>query len=77
MNQKEIHEQLHADLVAAAEAIEDAACDLFIASKSATIADYPAALQRIRKLNEHADRLNGYARDVKSGLIKRALEAQE
>lgn len=77
MSQKEIHEQLHADLVAAAEAIEDAACDLFLASKSASIAEYPAALERIRKLNEHADRLSAYADDVKNGRIKRAPDAPQ
>lgn len=60
--------------MAAAVAIEDAAYDLFLASKHISHASYPEAMEKIRGLNGHADRLKAIADEVGIGRIRLDVE---
>ncbi|WLH49780.1 hypothetical protein [Pseudomonas tolaasii] len=68
------NEQLQIELKAAAAAIEDAAYDLFLASKHVSHASYPGAMEKIRVLNGHADRLKAIADEVGLGHIRLNVE---
>ena len=71
------NEQLQRELMAAAVALEDAACDLFLASQHVSHLNYSATLQKIQGLNGHADRLKTLADEVKDGRISRAVEQRK
>lgn len=60
------------DLESAVTAIEDAAYDLFLASKHVSHDGFPDAMEKISKLHKQADRLKGYADEVKAGQIIRS-----
>ena len=64
-------QELRSDLKAAASALEDAAHDLFREAKSYAEPDFLAAMEKISKLHDHADRLMVLAEEVKTGVITR------
>ncbi|MGH8388625.1 MAG: hypothetical protein ACRESJ_24630 [Pseudomonas sp.] len=65
-------QDLRRDLKSAALALEDAAQDMFRMAKQYGDAELLAAMQKIETLHVEADRLNGYAEEVKDGRILRA-----
>ena len=64
-------QELRSDLKAAASALEDAAHDLFREAKSYAEPEVLAAMEKISKLHDHADRLMVLAEEVKTGVITR------
>ena len=64
-------QELRSDLKAAACALEDAAHDLFREAKSYAEPEFLAAMEKISKLHDHADRLMVLAEEVKTGVITR------
>ncbi|AWY39030.1 hypothetical protein DKY63_03515 [Pseudomonas putida] len=66
---------LRRDLKSAALALEDAAQDMFRMAKQYGDAELLAVMHKIERLHEEADRLNGYADEVKDGRILRAAMA--
>ncbi|WP_350575174.1 hypothetical protein [Pseudomonas sp. HY2-MNA-CIBAN-0224] len=67
-------QELRSDLKAAASALEDAAHDLFREAKSYAEPEFLAAMEKISKLHDHADRLMVLAEEVKSGRITRSAK---
>lgn len=65
------NQELHSDLKAAASALDDAAHDLFREAKSYSEPKFSAAMEKIRKLCEDADRIAALAEEVKAGVITR------
>jgi uncharacterized protein (UPF0335 family) len=63
---------LRRDLKSAALALEDSAQDMFRMANQYGDAELLAAMQKIERLHEEADRLKGYADEVKDGKILRA-----
>ncbi|WP_408598393.1 hypothetical protein [Pseudomonas sp. PLMAX] len=63
---------LRRDLKSAALALEDAAQDMFRMAKQYGDTELLAAMEKIERLHVEADRLNGYADEVKDGRILRA-----
>lgn len=67
-------QELHRDLTAAANALDDAAHDLFREAKKYGEPEFLAAMEKISKLHEHVDRLMALAGEVKSGRITRSAK---
>lgn len=66
------NQEIRRDLKAAASALEDAAHDLFHEAKTYAEPEFLVAMERIGKLNEHADRLMEYAEEVNVGRVTRS-----
>lgn len=66
------NQNLLRDLKSAAVALEDAAHDMFKMAKQFGDAELLTTMQKIERLHVDADRLNGYADEVKGGRIVRA-----
>jgi len=66
------NQELKRDLKEAASALDDAEHDLFREAKSYAEPEFLAAMEKIRKLHEHVDRLRALAEEVKTGVITRA-----
>lgn len=64
-------QELRRDLTAAASALDDAAHDLFREAKSYAEPEFSVAMEKIRKMHEHVDRLMALADEVKAGRIVR------
>lgn len=66
------NQQLRRDLKEAAALLEEAAHDLFRVAKRCDEAGFLAVMEKIAELHEQADKLAGYADEVKAGRIVRA-----
>ncbi|MGH8447904.1 hypothetical protein [Pseudomonas sp.] len=66
------NQQLRRDLKAAASTLDDAAHDLFRSAKQCDEAGFLAVMEKIGKLHECIDKLEGYAEEVKVGRIERS-----
>lgn len=72
MGLTKINQDLRRDLKSAALALEDAAHDLFKMAKQYGDAELVATMEKIERLHVEADRLSGYADEVKAGRIVRS-----
>ncbi|EKT4562769.1 hypothetical protein QEM42_003971 [Pseudomonas putida] len=68
------NQQLRRDLKDAAFALESAALEIFHKAQGGEEAQFLEAMKRVGKLHELADRLVGYADEVKSGRVIRTKE---
>ncbi|MCK2124809.1 hypothetical protein [Pseudomonas sp. PNPG3] len=68
------NQQLRRDLKDAAFALESAALEIFHKAQGYEEADFLAAMKRVEKLHELADRLTGHGKEVKAGRVTRTKE---
>lgn len=68
------NQQLRRDLKDAAFALESAALEIFHKAQGGEEAQFLEAMKRVGELHELADRLAGYAEEVKSGRVARTKE---
>lgn len=68
------NQQLRRDLKDAAFALESAALEIFHKAQGGEEAQFLEAMKRVVELHELADRLVGYADEVKSGRVARTKE---
>ncbi|NWE18021.1 hypothetical protein [Pseudomonas sp. P7548] len=65
------NQELRRDLKAAAAILDDAAQDLFRQAKTYAEPEFLAAMEKIGRLQECVDKLDGYAEEVKNGAVRR------
>lgn len=68
------NQQLRRDLKDAAFALESAALEIFHKAQGSEESQFLEAMKRVGELHELADRLVGYAEEVKVGRVTRAKE---
>ncbi len=68
------NQQLRRDLKDTAFALESAALEMFHKAQGSDDAGFLEAMKQVGKLHELADRLKGYADEVKAGRVTRTKE---
>ncbi|MGY4663209.1 hypothetical protein ACVWZ9_004003 [Pseudomonas chlororaphis] len=72
MSLTKLNQDLRRDLKAAAFALEEAALDVFSKAQGYKETEFLAAMEKVSKMHEQADRLKAYADEVKDQRITRA-----